>query len=115
MPQILASLAKRISGSLLRFINQSYNHCFTRYILLAWQQHCNTDERSLGGLFMHLADEFNELDCAVVLTTLLDLLADISANASQKIRKFIDCQLLNGFAGLPNYIKCYLPNLVCKS
>lgn len=35
---------------------------FTRYILLAWQQRCNTDERTLGGLFMHLADELNELD-----------------------------------------------------
>ncbi len=64
---------------------------------------------------MHLADEFNELDWAVALTTLLDLVADISANVSKKIRKFIDCQLLNWFTGLPNYIKRYLPNLVCKS
>jgi hypothetical protein len=88
---------------------------FTRYILLAWQQRCNTDERTLGGLFLCLADELNELDWAIALTTLLDLLSDISAKASKKIRKFIDGQLLNWFAGLPNYIKCYLPNLVCES
>ena len=64
---------------------------------------------------MHLADEFNELDWAVALTTLLDLLTDISANVCQKIRKFIDCQLRNWFTGLPNYIKCYLPNLIWSS
>jgi hypothetical protein len=88
---------------------------FTRYILLAWQQRCNTDERTLGGLFIHLTDEFNDLNWIVALTTLLDLLADISANVSQKIRKFIDYQFLNWFMGLPNYIKCYLPNLNCES
>ncbi len=48
---------------------------------------CNTDERTLGGLFRHLADEFNGLDWAVAFTTFLDLLADISAKVSQKIRK----------------------------
>ena len=88
---------------------------FTRYILLAWQQRCNTDERTLGGLFMQLADELNELDWAIALTTLLDLLSDISANVNMKIRQFIDCQLRNWFAGLPNYIKLYLPNLNCES
>ncbi len=57
---------------------------FTRYILLAWQQRCNTDERTLSGLFMHLADEFNELDWAVALTTLLELLTDISSNVATR-------------------------------
>jgi hypothetical protein len=64
---------------------------------------------------MHLADEFNELDWAVALTTLLDLLADISANVCQKIRKFIDCQLRIWFLGLPMYIKYYLPKSLCES
>ena len=64
---------------------------------------------------MHQADEFNELDWAVALTTLLDLLTDISANVCHKIRKFIDCQLRNWFMGLPMYIKCYLPNSFCES
>ena len=64
---------------------------------------------------MQLADEFNDLDWAAALITLLDLLAYISANVSKKIRKFIVCQLLNWFSGLPNYIKLYLPNLNCES
>lgn len=111
----LLRLQKEFQGRSYDLLISHTTIVFTRYILLAWQQRCNTDERTLGGLFMHLADEFNELDWAVALTTLLDLLADISANVCQKIRKFIDCQLLNWFAGLPNYIKLYLPNLICES
>lgn len=111
----LLRLQKEFQGRSYDLLISHTTIVFTRYILLAWQQRCNTDERTLGGLFMHLADEFNELDWAVALTTLLNLLADISANVCQKIRKFIDCQLLNWFSGLPNYIKCYLPNLACES
>jgi len=57
---------------------------------LAWQQRCNTDKRTLGGLFMYLADEFNELDWAVALTALF---ACVSVKTSKKIRKSIECQL----------------------
>jgi hypothetical protein len=111
----LLRLQKEFQGRSYDLLISHTTIVFTRYILLAWQQRSNTDQRTLGGLFMHLADEFNELDWAVALTTLLDLLADISANVSQKIRKFIDCQLLQWFAGLPNYIKLYFPNLICES
>jgi hypothetical protein len=111
----LLRLQKEFQGRSYDLLISHTTIVFTRYILLAWQQRCNTDERTLGGLFLCLADELNELDWAVVLTTLLDLLSDISAKVSKKIRKFIDCQLLNWFAGLPNYIKYYLPNLVCES
>jgi hypothetical protein len=111
----LLRLQKEFQGRSYDLLISHTTIVFTRYILLAWQQRCNTDERTLGGLFMCLADELNELDWAVALTTLLDLLADISVKASKKIRKFIDCQLLNWFSGLPNYIKFYLPNLVCES
>ncbi len=88
---------------------------FARYILLAWQQRCNTDQRTLSGLFAFLADELNELDWAIALNSLLDLLSDLSHNVSMKIRKFIDCQLQHWFVGLPNYIKLYLPILSCES
>lgn len=37
---------------------------FSRYIVLAWKNRCNTDERILGGLFYELCDEVNELDWA---------------------------------------------------
>lgn len=107
----LLCLQKEFQGRSYDLLISHTTIVFARYILLAWQHRCNTDERTLGGLFMHLADELNELDWAVALTTLLELLSDISANLSNKIRKFIDCQLRDWFAGLPNYIKLYLPNL----
>jgi len=111
----LLRLQKEFQGRSYDLLISHTTIVFTRYILLAWQQRCNTDERTLGGLFMHLADEMNELDWAVALTTLLDLFSDISANVSKKIRKFIDCQLRDWIAGLPIYIKLYLPNLQCES
>jgi hypothetical protein len=62
-----------------------------------------------------LADELNELDWAIALTALLDLLSDISSKFSKKIQMYINCQLRDWFVGLPNYIKVYLPNLNCES
>ena len=41
-------------------------------------------------------------------------MSDISSKFSKKIQKYINCQLSDWFAGLPNYIKVYLPNLSAK-
>lgn len=111
----LLRLQKEFQGRSYDLLISHTTIVFARYILLTWQQRCNTDERTLGGLFMCLADELNELDWAIALTTLLDLLSDISSKFSKKIQKYISCQLSDWFAGLPNYIKVYLPNLNCES
>ncbi|MCM3056584.1 IS4 family transposase, partial [Caldibacillus thermoamylovorans] len=50
---------------------------FTRFIVLSWQNRCNTDERTIGGLFYELCDEVNELDWAVALQQLIELLQDV--------------------------------------
>ena len=111
----LLRLQKEFHGRSYDLLISHTTIVFARYILLSWQQRCNTDQRTLGGLFAQLADELNELDWAIALNSLLELLSDISNAASKKIKKFIDCQLRNWFAGLPNYIKLYLPNLSCES
>jgi len=111
----LLRLQKEFQGRSYDLLISHTTIVFTRYILLAWQQRCNTDQRTLGGLFSQLADEFNELDWAIALMTLLDLLSDISAHVNSKIRKFIHCQLQIWFAGLPNFIKAYLPIPSCES
>lgn len=111
----LLKLQKEFQGRSYDLLISHTTIVFTRYILLSWQQRCNTDQRTLGGLFAQLADEINELDWAVALNSLLELLSDISNNVGKKIKKIIDCQLRNWFAGLPNYIKLYLPNLSCES
>ena len=64
---------------------------FARYIVLSWQNHCNTDQRTLGGLFYELCDEVNELDWAVALQQLIELIQDAlkqtSKQSSYKINK----------------------------
>ncbi|MFC0562427.1 IS4 family transposase [Halalkalibacter alkalisediminis] len=88
---------------------------FTRYIVLSWQNRCSTDQRTLGGLFYELCDEISDLDWAVALGQLIELLQDVLKESNKKIQKLIQCQLQHWIAGLPNYIKVYLPISVCES
>lgn len=88
---------------------------FTRYILLSWQNRCSTDDRTLGGMFYELCDEVKELDWAVALQQLIELLEDALKKTNSKFKKLIKSQLQHWAAGLPNYIKVYLPNLCCES
>jgi hypothetical protein len=79
-----------------------------------WQNRCNTDQRTLGGIFYELCDEVNELDWAVALQQLIELLEDVLKNSNQKLKKLIQSQLQQWVAALPNYIKAYLPISVCE-
>lgn len=88
---------------------------FTRYIVLSWQNRCSTVQRTLGGLFYDLCDEISDLDWAVALGQLLELLQDVFKESNKKIQKLIKSQLQQWIAGLPNYIKVYLPISVCES
>ncbi|WP_373893489.1 IS4 family transposase [Virgibacillus natechei] len=88
---------------------------FTRYIVLSWQNRCSSDDRTLGGMFYELCDEIDELDWAVALHQLIELLEDTLKHTNKKIQKLIKSQLQQWVAGLPNYIKAYMPVLVCES
>lgn len=88
---------------------------FARFIVLAWQNRCHTDQRTLGGLFYELCDEVNELDWAVALRHLIELLQDALKQTNKRIKKLIQSQLEQWFSGLPNYIKAYLPISLCES
>jgi ABC-type multidrug transport system permease subunit len=88
---------------------------FTRYIIFAWQHRCNKDTRTLGGMFYDLCDDINDLDWAVALQQLIELLEDALQKGSKKFQKLIKSQLHHWIAGLPNYIKVYLPISVCES
>jgi len=87
---------------------------FARYIVLSWQNRCNTDQRTLGGIFYELCDEVNDLDWAVALQQLIELLEDAIKQSNKKIKKIIQSQLQQWIAGLPNYIKAYLSISVCE-
>jgi hypothetical protein len=88
---------------------------FARYIVLSWQHRCSHDHRTLGGLFYELCDEVSQLDWAVALQTLLDLLEDMVKQTGKKIKGIIKKQLQQWFAGLPSYIKVYLSISPCES
>jgi hypothetical protein len=88
---------------------------FARYIVLSWQNRCSRDQRTLGGMFYELCDEINDLDWAVALQQLIELLEDTFKESNKKIQKLIKSQLQQWIAGLPNYIKAYLPISVCES
>ncbi len=89
----LLRLQKEVQGQCFDSIISHTTIVFTRYITLAWQHRCSTDDRTIGGLFYELCDEVSELDWAIALQQL----------AGQWV------------AGLSRYIKDYLPNLCCES
>jgi hypothetical protein len=88
---------------------------FSRYIVLSWQNRCNTDQRTLGGLFYELCDEINELDWAVALHQLIDILQDALKKTNKMAKKLIQSQVQRWIDSLPNYIKAYLPISLCES
>ena len=88
---------------------------FSRYIVLSWQNRCSTDERTLGGMFYELCDEISDLDWAIALQQLIELLEDTLKKSNKKIQTLIKSQLRQWIANLPNYIKAYLPISVYES
>lgn len=111
----LLRLQKEFQGRSYDMLVSHTTIVFSRYILLAWQHRQSTDDRTLGSLFLMLCDEVNELDWAVALSQLVELVNDVSKKASKRLSKLIRSQLQQWIDGLPNYIKAYLPVLVCES
>lgn len=111
----LLKLQKEFQGRSFDLLISHTTIVFARYILLSWQNRCHIDDRTLGGLFYELCDEIDELDWAVALQELFELLEDALKKTNQRFKKLIKSQLQQWIAGLPKYIKAYLPNLGCES
>ncbi|KHF37947.1 hypothetical protein LQ50_24425 [Halalkalibacter okhensis] len=111
----LLRLQKEFQGRSYDLLISHTTIVFTRYIALSWQNRCHTDERTLGGLFYDLCAEVNELDWAVALQQLIELLQDVLKKTNKQTQQLLKNQLLQWIAGLPSYIRAYLPNLVCES
>jgi hypothetical protein len=110
----LLRLQKEFQGLSYDLLVSHTTLVFSRYILLAWQHRQSTDQRTLGGLFYLLCDEVSSLDWVVALQQLLDLIQEIATTASKKLSKLIKSQLQQWIAGLPSYIKVYLPISSCE-
>lgn len=111
----LLRLQKEFQGRSYDLLVSHTTIVYSRYILLAWQHRQNTDERTLGGLFLALCDEVSSLDWAIALQQLLEILNGVSKKVNKSITNLIKRQLQHWLAGLPNYIKAYLPDLCCES
>jgi hypothetical protein len=111
----LLRLQKEFQGRSYDLLISHTTIVFSRYILLAWQHRYSTDQRTFGGLFAQLCDEVGELDWAIALQQLLELISDIVNKTGKKLSKIISCQLMHWYDALPNYIKVYLPILGCES
>ncbi|MGG3697547.1 IS4 family transposase, partial [Heyndrickxia faecalis] len=70
---------------------------------------------TLSCMFYELCDEIDDLDWAVALQQLVEILEDTLDKSKKKIQQLIKSQLQQWIAGLPNYIKVYLPVSVCES
>jgi len=110
----LLRLQKEFQGLSYDLLVSHTTIVFTRYILLAWQHRQSTDQRTLGGLFYLLCDEVSALDWAVALQQLLELINEVAAKANKKLTKLIKSQLQHWIAGLPSYLKAYLPISSCE-
>ena len=111
----LLKLQKEFQGRSYDLLISHTTIVFSRFILLSWQNRCSMDDRTLGGMFYELCDEINELDWAVVLQQLIELLEDALQKTNKRIKKLIKSQIQQWVAGLPRYIMAYLPNLSCES
>lgn len=111
----LLRLQKEFQGRSYDLLISHTTIVFSRYILLAWQHRKSTDQRSIGGLFYLLCDEVGILDWTVALKQLIDFIHEIATKVGKKISAFIQCQLQHWIAGLPNYIRAYLPISSCES
>lgn len=110
----LLMLQKEFQGRSYDLLISHTTIVFSRYILLSWQNRCSTHDRTLGGMFYELCDEIGDLDWTVALQQLIELLDDALEKTNKKFKKLIKRQLIQWNAGLPNYIKAYLPNLSCE-
>lgn len=111
----LLRLQKEFQGRSFDALISHTTIVFARYIVLSWQHRCSRDPRTLGGLFYELCDEVSQLDWAVALRTLLDLLEDVVKQTDSKVKRLIKRQLQQWIDGLPSYIKAYLAISTCES
>jgi hypothetical protein len=111
----LLKLQKEFQGRSYDSLISHTTIVFARYIVLSWQNRCSTDQRTLGGMFYELCDEINDLDWAIALQQLIELLEDTFKESNKKIQQLIKSQLQQWIAGLPSYIKSYLPITLCES
>lgn len=92
----LLNLQKEFQGRSYDSLISHTTIVYIRYIVLSWQNRCNIDQRTLGGMFYELCDEASDLDWAVALQQLFEILEDALNKSNNKFKKIIKNQLSSG-------------------
>lgn len=111
----LLKLAKEFQGRSYDMVICHTTIVFTRFIILQWIHREHNDHRTIGGLFFAYCDEVRQIDFVDALKSLMDLLEEVKANVSKKVKALISCLLDNWIQSQPSHIKLLLGLLVCES
>jgi len=111
----LLKLQKEFQGRSYDMLISHTTIVFARYIVIAWLDRKNSDDRTVGGLFSLMCSEMECMDWVEALCQLLSILEEVAKTASKKTAKIIKMQLLQWFGNLPLYIRALLPVCCCES
>lgn len=79
---------------------------FSRYMILAYEQRCSTDQRTLGEIFVYLCKELNDISFAEALQLVFNIFID-SMNELEIEEQEITVMVSKFLANLPQ--ECSLP------
>lgn len=88
---------------------------FSRYLVMEYERHQSSDDRTLGGLFFLFSDEVRDLDYQTALQQLMSLFLEMSETKTKKNKTAVFCQLQDWISSLPSYIKGLFGDLSCES
>lgn len=78
---------------------------FTRYLMMAYEQRCNEDDRTLGEIFYFLSDELADITFGesfqIILNVMLDSIYAVFHPTEEQMSVFIDIFVRR----LPEYLR----------
>ena len=88
---------------------------FTRYMVLEWIRHQDTDQRILGGLFFAMCDEGQDMELSKALQSLMALFVEIVNERSAENTETIKSKVAFWIASQSRYIRDLLGDLCWES
>lgn len=108
-------LAKEFQGRSYDSMVAHTTIVFTRYIMLALENHKNNDVRTIGGFFYQCCDELQDIQFCEAMQLIIDILKNILSEKLLLSKAVIDSIIDSFIAALPCYIKEKLVFLSCES
>lgn len=81
---------------------------FSRYMILAYEQRCSTDQRTLGEIFVYLRKELNDISFAEALQLVFNIFID-TMNELETEEQEIAAMVSKFLVNLPQEYSTLLP------